>query len=39
MSSKDLKLSQHCKMYGMTLAMPEVIVKDNLDVLVDCMLD
>ncbi len=39
MSSNNVKESEHCKLYGMSVNMPEAIVKQNLDALVDAMLD
>jgi sphinganine-1-phosphate aldolase len=37
--NKKLKLSEHCQMYGMSLNIPEPIIKQNLDVIMDSMLD
>lgn len=39
MNSSDNKESEHCKLYGMSVNMPEAIVKQNLDALIDAMLD
>ena len=39
MSNNEIKESQHCQLYGMSVNMPEAIVKQNLDALIDSMLD
>jgi hypothetical protein len=39
MANKDLKVSETVKLYGMTLDVPESIVRDHLDVVCDAMLD
>ena len=38
-NNKDLKLSETVKLYGMSLNVPESIVRENLDVICDCFLD
>jgi hypothetical protein len=32
-------MSEHTKTYGMSMALPEAIVRDNLDIICDSMLD
>lgn len=33
------KLGEYCQMYGLSLNVPEAIVRENMDVVTDCMLD
>lgn len=37
--NKGIKVSEQTRLYGLTLDLPEPIVKENLDVICDCMLD
>ncbi len=37
--NKGLQVSEQTKLYGVSLDLPEAIVKDNLDIICDCMLD
>jgi len=39
MNTKDIKLSESVKLYGMSLNVPEQIVRENLDVICDSFLD
>jgi hypothetical protein len=39
MANKDLKISEKTKLYGMSLDLPESVVRDNMDVICDVMLD
>jgi len=39
MANKELKISERTKLYGLAIDLPESVVRENMDVICDTILD